>query len=290
MITLYLLGKKGLSLLFNVKQEDIKYISKVIIGKDKNVINDYSADIEASCIKNLISYVVSNNQKSFKTEYAIAVGWRQLINYTNNQRLIVFHDSILPRLRGFNPLVTSLINGDSQIGVTALFASNDYDKGDIIDCEKSTIEYPMKIEEAINIVSGGYSKLANRIISNIIGGKELSSEKQDESKATYSLWRNHDDYRINWSNSANKIARHIDAVGFPYTGAVAELNNAFITIIDSQPIDDVVIENRTVGKVIFKEDNFPIVVCGKGLLKVLNAVDSENKKIDFSKNFRLRFK
>ena len=33
--------------------------------------------------------------------------------------LLIFHDSLLPKLRGFNPTVTALIAGEIEIGVTA---------------------------------------------------------------------------------------------------------------------------------------------------------------------------
>jgi methionyl-tRNA formyltransferase len=46
------------------------------------------------------------------------VGWQYLLPVAD-QRLIVFHDSLLPRYRGFSPTVTSLIAGDEAVGVTA---------------------------------------------------------------------------------------------------------------------------------------------------------------------------
>lgn len=290
MITLYVLGKKGLCVLEGFSLSDARYITKVIIGKDKGVVNDYSDELEQKCIENKIEYTISNSLKTFSTPYALAIGWRQLINYTQDQKLIVFHDSILPRLRGFNPLVTALINGDTEIGVTALFASKEYDKGDIIGCEKSTIQYPIKIEKAINIVANNYTNLANRIVTDIIKGKSLEAKTQNEEEATYSLWRDQEDYSINWDDDAKKIERHVNAVGFPYMGATTMFNKSIITIVDCIALNDVVIENRAIGKVIFKEKNNPIVVCGKGLLKILKAVDADNKPIDFSKKFRFRFK
>jgi len=46
------------------------------------------------------------------------VGWQYLLPLVD-PRLVVFHDSLLPRYRGFLPTVTSLIAGDDLIGVTA---------------------------------------------------------------------------------------------------------------------------------------------------------------------------
>jgi methionyl-tRNA formyltransferase len=290
MITLFLLGKKGFETLTKLEELNLFNVSKVIIGTDKNVAEDYSREIEFFCLKNSIEHSKSPKENLFNTKYAIAIGWKRLINYHSGQKLIVFHDSILPRLRGFNPLVTALINGDKEVGVTAIFASEEYDKGDIIDIEKIKINYPLKIEKAIKLISECYSILGNRIISKLNKGKLLVTTKQIESLATYSLWRDDEDYFINWNDDANKISRQIDAVGYPYKGAKAIIENQIITISDGEPINDVEIENRSSGKIIFMKDNNPIVVCGKGLLLIKEAIDSNNQNVDLSKKFRLRFK
>ena len=46
--------------------------------------------------------------------------------------MIIFHDSLLPKYRGFAPLVNSLINQEKEIGVTAIKASQNYDEGDTV--------------------------------------------------------------------------------------------------------------------------------------------------------------
>lgn len=290
MITLFLLGKKGLETLIKLEPANLLNISKVVIGTDKNVVEDYSGEIKSYCLKQGLEHSSSPKENVFNTKYAIAIGWKKLIQHDSNQRLIVFHDSILPRLRGFNPLVTALINGDCELGVTALFASQEYDRGDIISVEKIDVSYPLKIEKAIALISKCYSVLGNSVIRKLNNNEAIVGNKQNENLATYSLWRDEEDYYINWNEDAIKISRQIDAVGFPYTGAKAIMDNQIVTITDSIAMEDVVIENRSIGKVIFRKDNNPVVVCGKGLLLIKKAVDSNNQKIDLSKKFRLRFK
>ena len=291
MVTFFLLGKKGLEVLNLLDQKSIENIDMLVIGTDKNVQKDYSEDIRQRCLGYGVPHVTSNKTSSFSSKYAIAIGWRRLINCEETQRLIVLHDSILPRLRGFNPLVTALINGDKEIGVTALFASEEYDRGEIIDSEVIQISYPIKIEEAIARVSVCYSILVNRLMKSIYSQESLEGRKQDESKATYSLWRDKEDYFINWEDDADKISRHIDAVGFPYDGAKTHYDNRVITILEATPLqEDVYIENRIPGKVIFKKDGYLVVVCGRGLLIIRKALDTDKEYLDFNGKFRLRFK
>ena len=53
----------------------------------------------------------------------IAAGWRWLLPST--EKLIVLHDSLLPRYRGFNPLVSQLIDKEERLGVTAVLLAID---------------------------------------------------------------------------------------------------------------------------------------------------------------------
>lgn len=203
------------------------------------------------------------------------------------ETLIVFHDSILPKYRGFNPLVSYLINGEKEIGVTALKAVKIFDAGPIIEQKITKIKYPIKIAEAIDLLSAEYGSLLNAVLNKIAKG-ELKGVEQNQADATYSLWRDEEDYNINWNKSASEIKRFIDAVSYPYNGASTFLNGKKIIIRDSEIQPDVVIENRCPGKVLFKEGSSLVIVCGKGLLKVKEFYSESGELIHFNK-FRLRF-
>jgi methionyl-tRNA formyltransferase len=187
-------------------------------------------------------------------------------------------------------LVNTLINGDTRIGVTALFASKEYDKGDIIDQKFTEIQYPIKISSAIEIVSNLYVTQCSDIVQQIIQSEPILSHPQNEKEATYSLWRNEDDYEINWSYDAEYIQRFIDAVGFPFRGASTFFDHQKIRILDASCVHDVTICNRDVGKVIFFENGFPVVVCGKGLLKINEAIyDKDQSSLFPLIKFRIKF-
>lgn len=287
MINLYLLGEKGYFSLKSIDQHFLKLINHVIIGRDSNIINDYSSEIKKYCQENQLDYSLHNKTiENTRTDYSIAIGWRWLIK--DESKVIVFHDSILPRLRGFNPLVTSLINGDSEIGVTVLFGMEDFDIGDIIIQKKIHINYPIKIKGAIELVSVLFAEALNELLHQINSGA-LKSYVQDESLATYSLWRDEDDYKIDWSKSSDYIKKFIDAVGYPYKGAFTIRNNSKYYIKDSFVVEDVIIENRCHGKVIFKKENAFFIVCGSGLLCIKDFFDESGQKIEIN-NFRLRFR
>ncbi len=291
-ITMFLLNEKGYYVLKRfIDVFGAKYIEAVISSHDFNIENDYYYEISSLCNENNIVFYDKNQTFSINGQYIFAIGWRWMINKINNKRLIIFHDSLLPRYRGFAPLVSCLINSEPQIGVTALFASDEYDKGPIIKQVYTDIDYPIKINRAITLIKPLYFSLVEAITIQIINGEIIKSFPQDESQASYSLWRNEEDYRIDWDKDSDYIKRFIDAVGYPYKGAFSYVDGKKIRIFDAETIPDVKVENRDVGKVIFTSSNCPVIVCGKGLLKLTNVIDDDSKKnILPLDSFRIRFK
>ncbi len=286
----YLMTEKGFFVLQSFLRDfDKQNVEAVVIGRDKNVVNDYSEKIKKLCEQTNISYYYRQDEYQFKANVIFAISWRWIIKDFEN--IIVLHDSLLPKYRGFAPLVNCLINGEKKVGVTALNASESYDCGDIIAQKELNIDYPIKIYDAIQRISPLYYELIKDIAEIYFSGKELNSYPQDNSKATYSLWRDKSDYRIDWSEAADKIRRFIDAVSYPYEGAYTYVEKHKVIITDAEVFEDVTIENRQPGKIIFMDDNNPVVVCGKGLLKIKHMVTEENtQKNPFTlQKFRSRF-
>ena len=291
-IVLNLMTEKGYEVLSAVSQYK-NIILFVVIGKDESVANDFSKNIENLCADNQIDFYYKGEEpKVDKNKFVIAVSWRWMINHPA-QKLIVFHDSLLPRYRGFAPLVNMLINGEKEIGVSAIFGANEYDKGDIIAQESTAISYPIKIQTAININNENFKRLSINIIKKIFSAESISAIPQKEFEATYSIWRDEDDYYVDWNKSSSEIKRLIDAIGFPYLGARSKLSDGSeIAIKDAEIYTDVQCELRHVGKVIFAEQGCPVVICGRGLLKIthasfINSVSS-NEFLPLQK-FRLKF-
>ncbi|WP_303925472.1 methionyl-tRNA formyltransferase [Draconibacterium sediminis] len=283
----YLLGYKGLKILQALSKEEISLIDDVVIAKDRAVINDYSQEIEDFCKKINLRYYFRNNEPNSQSDYLIAIGWRWLLKTIRNN-IIVFHDSLLPRLRGFNPLVTALINGDTEIGATVLLANKEFDRGPIL-CQKAIqIQYPIKIKDAIELVAEIYAEMIKEVIFNI-RENSLVFKEQIEEHATYSLWRDEEDYRINWNWDAIKIKRFIDSIGKPYRGAKTIIEEKEVRIFDAEIVQDVNIENRVPGKVLFKDNDGLTITCGNGLVKIKNFYLDEKLLLDYSKLFRLRF-
>lgn len=289
-IRIYCMGYKGFKCIESLTRSKKNNLEiSVIFSNDKTVQKDYYDEAKALCKKFKIPFSnrIEVQSENVKFDYIIAISWRWIIKENN---VIVFHDSLLPKYRGFAPLVNCLINGERKTGVTAIMANNEYDRGDIISQVSLNIKYPIKIEKAIEQITFCYIKILNQLVIKFNSNTELEKKKQIEKKASYSLWLDEKDYYIDWNKSAKEIRRFIDSVGYPYNGALSSIDGIKVRVLDAKELPDLQIENRHPGKVIFLRNDKPIVVCGKGLLLIETLIDdSNNKNLLPLKKFRTKF-
>lgn len=275
-----------------IKKHSVNDIAFIVSERDVNIVNDYYDEIRNLAFDNNIKFY-NRKQLDLTADYnvqcyAFAIGWRWLIH--NQENLIVFHDSLLPKYRGFSPLVNALINKEPQIGVTALYAAKDYDAGDIISQKSIKITYPITVKEVIEQIQPLYFALVDTIFYDIKNNIKISSNSQSNFEATFSLWLDEQDYFIDWAWSADKIKRFIDSVGSPYGKARAYLRGKIILFKKADVFEDVVVEHRDrhIGKVIFYKSGYPVIVCSDGLLHLIELTDEYDHPIKIK--FRSRFR
>ena len=213
------------------------------------------------------------------TDLVFCVGWQYLLREPQDG-VVVFHDSLLPRYRGFAPTVAALINGDTSIGVTALSPTGEMDEGPILAQASICVSYPLKIVRALELQASLMIELAVEIHERWNNGR-LSKINQDNEGATYSLWRDSTDYDIDWSRPAVEIARFVDAVGYPYAGARTTVRGEAIRVEEATQTDDLRFEIRQPGKIWKLDRDRPIVVCGSGLLRLDVCTDAQGKPYSF---------
>jgi methionyl-tRNA formyltransferase len=290
-VTLFLMTEKGFEFLSALIPKYKNIFKLIVVGSDKNLQNDYEDEIINLCKSNQIPWVKKNTSINIETEYVFAVSWKWHINHPQN-KLIIFHDSLLPKYRGYAPLVNTLIKGEKEIGVTAIFGASVFDTGDIIAQSKSIIDYPIKINEAIKINNANYINCAITVIDSIAKNKTLAGNPQNLQDASYSIWLDEKDYLIDWSLPSTTILRFINSVGYPYKGACTKMDGEIVRIFDAEEWNDIEIENRHYGKVIYIHNMNPVVICGKGLLKIKSAFverDANLMSLLPLNKFRIRF-
>lgn len=263
-VDLYLTGTKGLAALRAALQYP-QNISAVRIMSDSGLSNDPYSEMIKLVEENGLNLVTG--EVPITDKEALAVGWKFLIK-TPYERLYVIHDSLLPKYRGWNPLVTALQQRDSEIGVTLFLADDQIDHGPIVLQERISVTYPLRIKDAMQAVETAINGLVAFLMKQP-DRQNLLGKEQDENYATYSIWRNEEDYRVDWTDSAEEILTFINSVSFPYNGASTTLNGRFLRILRAKVVSDLSIINRTPGKVWKIENGNITVLCGSGLIEIL---------------------
>ena len=278
-------GPKGLSLLRGLRADAA--VEFVASYPSKGLQVDALADIRSICRERGYRLLDRDHARSddyASVELVLLAGWQWLTKEVD-KRFVVFHDSLLPRLRGFNPTVTALIAGESEVGVTAFSpAGGDpsiADSGPVFGQEKIAVQYPTTIRAVYDELGAAYGRLAERVLRAAASGA-LSFVAQDEGRATYSLWRDDDDYRIDWTMSAERIRRFVDAVGWPYLGAKCNFQGREIRIDRVEVVRDLAFVDRHPGKVWSLAGGVPEVVCGAGMLRILQAREGDGSPVKFT--------
>lgn len=266
-VGLYLMTVKGLAVLQAARRSDCE-IAHVTTAPATGMSDEAHKTIEAFAKDCDIPTFLRAHPPEYAGDWSIAAGWRWMLDVPN---LIVLHDSLLPRYRGHSPLITALVNGDPNVGVTAFLAADEPDTGPIIAQRSTPVTHPTTMRATLDRLAPLYGELAAQVLGEI---PDVRYTAQDHSAATYSVWRDEDDYRIDWNQDDRSIVRLIGACSDPFPGAwtTAPRTNRFpvdIRITDAAVEPDVRFEQRHPGKVAFVRDGCPIVVCGTGMVRVL---------------------
>jgi methionyl-tRNA formyltransferase len=282
-------GLKGATFLHSLVGRH-KSVSKVFAYRQLHDASDGFETIKAVCSDHSIVLVETNRpalDDFAGAELVFLVGWQFLLPFSD-PRLVVFHDSLLPRHRGFAPTVTALIVGDEIIGVTALKPERGIDTGPIIAQAEFRVERSARIGDVLKRQADLMVELACEIIS-ARGTGPLSARPQIEKQVTYSIWRDREDYFIDWTWSAEQIERFVHAVGYPYEGARTMFDGKVVVIDRCAAIEDIQFSIRQPGKIWAIEGGGMQVVCGQGMLSIPAIRTFDNVPVQITR-LRSRFR
>lgn len=161
-IILFIASEKGYTAFSAVVMQNYAHkIGAVVTFKETDVAKSWDNDIREECIHSKIPFYfwadIKNNMFAVMQEhdckYAVTISWKYLLPVEINKYLkyppIVFHDSLLPKYRGFSPTPTAIMCGETEIGVTAILANEQVDQGEILVQKSVYIPETMYIEDII---------------------------------------------------------------------------------------------------------------------------------------------
>ncbi len=169
------------------------------------------------------------------------------------------HDSLLPKYAGFSPLIWALINGESEVGVTAHLMDEELDAGDIVRQEAIAVG---PTDTATDLFHRTVDLIAPVTIGalDLIASGQTEFTPQDRSRATFFHKRAAEDIRIDWNWPAEDLERLIRAQSAPYPSAFTFHRGRRLEVLSA-----VVSQSRyggTPGRVFYREGEGVVIVAG----------------------------
>ena len=220
--------------------------------------------------------------KKIKADLGIVVAYGQMIPKEiltlTKQGFINIHASILPKWRGAAPIQRSIMNLDTETGISIMKITEKLDSGPISNI------YKIKLDQKLNAleVSEKLSLLAaDKILDNvdeILDGK-LKFIDQDHSKATYAKKIVKGEGQIDWSNDAFKIIGKINGLS-PSPGAFFNFDGQRYKILKAEVANGI----GKNGEVL--TDGLEIA-CGKNKSIKIIEIQREGKRVQKINEFML---
>ena len=222
--------------------------------------------------------------KNTEIDFVVVVAYGQIIpdSFLNIKDLIFLniHASLLPRWRGAAPIQRSIMEMDTETGISIMKIIPKLDAG------------PFMLQKKISINEGDNFSLlskklsetgANLIIDalSLFIKNEVKFINQDEKNVTYAKKINKGEAKINWNKSAKKIIAEINGLN-PFPGAWFEHEGNRIKIIEAEKSE----HSGGEGEVLTDD---LIIGCKEKSIKI-KLIQKEGKKILQTSNFLTGYK
>ncbi len=186
--------------------------------------------------------ILENNQEEYdflkrlNADLAIVVAYGQKIpkNFLNltKKGFINIHGSILPKWRGAAPIQRSIMNLDSETGISIMKIAEKLDSGPVSKIYKVKLDRNQNTQEISEKLSNLAAEKILDIIDDVLEDKAKFIE-QDHSKATYAKKINKEEGKIDWNEEPSKIIGKINGL-FPSPGAYFNFNGERYKILKAE--------------------------------------------------------
>ena len=201
--------------------------------------------------------------KNLNPELIISLNWRRLIPKNIYQLpikgTINIHAGKLPEYRGFAPINWALINGETEIGITAHYLEDTPDTGDIVHQEIIPVE---NNNNAFDVYQKALDVLPKVILKSVtnIENDNVNVISQKNLQGFLCVKRFPEDGKINWSQNRINIHNLIRALSDPFPNAFCFHKGDKILIKKSKLLENDI--RGSPGRVYAIRKDGIIVTCG----------------------------
>lgn len=290
------LGFKVLKSMFALAPD--RLVACITIDDSKDTRSCFKLMCDFCAINNIKIYTLSRPSEindviySIKPDICFVVGWYFLINKAVMDSIpygiLGIHNSLLPKYRGFAPLVWAIINGEEETGFSLFSFTDKMDEGPIWASKKIKIGETDYISDIIYKIEIEVEKLFNESYLDILDRK-ITPKKQENILPSYCGKRNPNDGNINWNKGAEAVYNFIRAQSRPYPGAFTYLKGEVLKIWRASIYPNTYYGSP--GQVGNISDDGVTIICGDNKAILLEEVElgcKSGKPKDIIKSLDLR--
>lgn len=187
---------------------------------------------------------------------------------------INIHASLLPKLRGAGPIQWSILNGDQETGVTAMYLSEGMDEGDMIDKLTTPISETDTTETLTLRLADLGAELLSRTVA-AIGSGNAQRTPQDTAQATYAPMLQKTMAPIDWTRSPQEISCHVRGM-IPWPVATMDLSGKPCKVFSVRPLDKTT--DKAPGIPVASTKQGLEMACGGGTVLLVEEIQAQGGK------------
>lgn len=186
---------------------------------------------------------------------------------------INIHASLLPKLRGAAPIQWSILNGETETGVTSMQMDVGLDTGDMLIKKSIAIDENITSEELFNELSAMGAEVLMETIDALKKGN-LQPVKQDNSISNYAPIITKEICPIDFTKSARDVHNKIRGL-YSWPIATTIINGKKFKIHKSKILEETF---SGISGEIVDNNNRLVIMCGDGKCVEILEIQAEGKK------------
>jgi methionyl-tRNA formyltransferase len=215
---------------------------------------------------------VVNELVKIECDYIVVAAYGQILpkKILDYVPCINLHASILPQYRGASPIQQSLLNGDSESGVTAMLMDIGLDTGDILKIERISIG----LDEMLESLFDRLTKVAKSLTIDVLKTfSSLEPTKQKDADATHCKKITKADGKVKFDDAVSIYNRY--RAFTPWPGIFLESGLKLKKISSENEI-----VYQSAGKILSIDSDSIIVSTLKGALRIYTVQPPSKKEMN----------
>ena len=207
-----------------------------------------------------------------QTDYIIVAAYGQILprEILDHAPCINLHASILPKYRGASPIQQTLLNGDKQTGVTAMFMEEGLDTGDIIKIETIDVDDEEMVESLFNRLTDVAADLTIDVLQNY---SSFTALPQDDSLSTHCSKITKADGEVEFINAVTLYNKYRAFTPWPGIYLNSGLKLKKISLEDKT-------SSNIAGRILKIDSDSVVVGCSEGSVRIYTVQAPSKKEID----------